>query len=1127
MAGAVKRTRTPSPSPLVQFSASSRSPSSRPRSRNSRSGSPRPSGELKCTLNGAECQKRIEKVKELWRVQKENDDLRFEFNASVKREVEGQLRNYDAYVKQPLESRNEQLDKDLKQTHKDLAQMRKLAHSLEHTNLDLLGDKVKLTGEVATLRKAMTKASVAEAAVARRERHALIDHKKTASSLMAEASLMREGIVRAEKRVANAESTTEAATAGEAIAWRDAEVANSERDELREDLLEVEKVADETKWSLLLAEKREARAKSKLALLEERFKVVDVAARAERSSEDWAALNRWGRYKAHQREQARFDSILAGHAFPPNDIAAVLSKRGLLDNIFDSPNGADIYFERLKEIIDHIATAEYGMPLAMYMHYQLKIPVPTLLCIDQAGSKKYSSSANRYDAKVLYSHPYRSGQFIKVPRIVPAVGKVIAATDTINKSLDIEVGENGAVSYRPVKSAFESMVKNGVGKHGMPELSAFADGAIEVPLVFQWDATGFKKQQLTTAAVRNPHSPHSAELLEVWAVGNVSDDKGGSTKLMGKQNIDTINDWIRGETCVDCNIGGVPTLLKPKPYFTLDLACLRHTEHIANSGFCGCDRDYSLRTTPPKPTSMVALRALLSKCKAHTARERFILSHMPLPGNDVPEPCTARGCTFGHGNVEKVRAEWEALLAEEKKLAAVLTKTGKQAFSKWRMAHAKMHFNIQPGEYGAPFFHYDLDDFLLDLLHLAELGIPKTPWKHGILNNCSDDSRAAISDYLTEIKHPLDTRRKDDGKSRVDKWFSGEKFASFCRGDKGSPGGPVAIAKCVKIIADDMQLRGVTAGGGSATEIEPVQAAIALPSAPPKLTGKAAKAAKSAAARAVAPAVAVATLAASGDTGALQASRAKLVHVPSEMEKAADPAHVKIIRDVYGSRAQTILNALLAFDAFFAWYYPLKKHTLELFDTDTAKVEQRALDNCQRAIDMHESFERLTLAGKLGHKSFLPHGAIFKLTKDILKVGDSSRFSVSALELQNAETKRTGEQGGARNIELRQSGFKRVPSSQEETKVVPTIGYGTTMSLSILRKLLGKKLLQLGDGLLRMPLMRRAERLFGAFGPGRSKQKSEGKHELLALRHNDPSGDTCVAAFVRSMAAVVGDLDPD
>jgi hypothetical protein len=215
---------------------------------------------------------------------------------------------------------------------------------------------------------------------------------------------------------------------------------------------------------------------------------------------------------------------------------------------------------------------------------------------------------------------------------------------------------------------------------------------------------------------------------------------------MGAENIAHVNKWIAAEECEEFRIDGETVKLKPKPWFSLDIACLRHTEHIANSGFCGCERDFALRTTPPKPTTAKEMRELLTKCKSHTGRTRFVLSHTPLPGKDLPEPCTAPGCDFGHGTPAKVKAEYDALLAEEKQLAGVLTKAGKTAFSKWRMKHAKLHENMQPGEYGAPFFHYDLDDFILDLLHMAELGLPKTPWKHGLLNNCSDDARGLLSE---------------------------------------------------------------------------------------------------------------------------------------------------------------------------------------------------------------------------------------------------------------------------------------------------------------------------------------------------------------------------------------------
>ena len=235
--------------------------------------------------------------------------------------------------------------------------------------------------------------------------------------------------------------------------------------------------------------------------------------------------------------------------------------------------------------------------------------------------------------------------------------------------------------------------------------------------------------------------------------------------------------------------------------------------------------------------------------------------------------------------------------------------------------------------YKCPLLHYDMDMFILDMLHLVELGLPKTPWKHGILNNASDDARETISKMLSDWKHPLDTRRKDDNRSRAQKWFTGEAWASFCAGQRGSPGGPQAIAQIVKVIADDMQRRGVSIGSGTA---EDGVGEVAKPK------GKAAAAARSAVSRSeAAPATAA-------------AQKPMLKHVPTAMERAADPADLKIIREIYGSRAQTIINTLLSFDAYFNFYYPLKDSELGVFDSDKEKVLQRAFESCCAAIDLHE-----------------------------------------------------------------------------------------------------------------------------------------------------------------------------
>ena len=76
---------------------------------------------------------------------------------------------------------------------------------------------------------------------------------------------------------------------------------------------------------------------------------------------------------------------------------------------------------------------------------------------------------------------------------------------------------------------------------------------------------------------------------------------------------------------------------------------------------------------------------------------------------------------------------------KERTMKADTSKAGKAAFSRWRMVHTHAHYNIQPGEHGCPMFQHELDDQILDALHMAELGIPKTPWKHCALANASED----------------------------------------------------------------------------------------------------------------------------------------------------------------------------------------------------------------------------------------------------------------------------------------------------------------------------------------------------------------------------------------------------
>ena len=814
----------------------------------------------------------------------------------------------------------------------------------------------------------------------------------------------------------------------------------------------------------------------------------------DRSVDEWAALDREALYKAEQRERLYLSEFLKSHAWRMKDIAAALDELNLVSELFDTEPFYNVYHRRVEALMSRLEQEEYGEVFGMFLHYEMNLTMDKIHRLNQAACMKFDRSLDRYSRKVLLYNPYKKDDphrrtVIKVPRVAPPLNKMVATKKKVEDKLNVESAENGRLALTSFTQVLQQLVAQDVGKQGMPSLPFYLKGN-KLPIVISFDGTGFGSQSLNTIALNNPATSQSAQMLRIFGLGNVGDDRDGTTRLLGP-NRATINSMIRDEeACITCDGGDVRFDI----FVVTDVAALRHTEHLAASGWCGCSRDVALRQTPKKPNTVSEMRELLKKCHEPTCDERFILSHMPLPGEDLPRPCTAPGCAYGH-NRNTVRAELAAMLAQEAELTKDATKKGKAAFSKWRMAHAHTHNNVQPGKYGEPMLHHDFNHVVLDTLHMAELNMPKIPWKHCILNNASDDARAAVSEQLKKWKHPLDCRRKDDNRVRAQKWFTGAKWSSFCAGTEGSPGGPAAIAAIVLIVAQDMQLN-----GSGIVEAPPPPVPAATAPRRPAGRGRGAFVAARAAGRA------------DKEPPGVMATRTETVHKPTAIEQTANPADLAIIRDLYGSRAQTIINALLAFDAFFAWYYPLK----ESIDAESSLVEReaRALDNCRSAIDVHEIYERCSIRG---HGSFMPHGAIFKLTKDILHVGDVWPYCTSALELQNAETKRVASTGGSRRLQMSDAGHTRRKARTDTVSgvVTATTGYATTMAISTLRKLLGAQVLRRGDGVIALPESRRKERLLA----GRTKLASnEVKMEVLKSDYK-PRLDTCTRAFVRLQAA--------
>ena len=53
-------------------------------------------------------------------------------------------------------------------------------------------------------------------------------------------------------------------------------------------------------------------------------------------------------------------------------------------------------------------------------------------------------------------------------------------------------------------------------------------------------------------------------------------------------------------------------------------------------------------------------------------------------------------------------AEYKAFIGEVEELEKNDTKAGQEKYSRYRMAHAHTHGNVQPGEYGRPFMPHNI-----------------------------------------------------------------------------------------------------------------------------------------------------------------------------------------------------------------------------------------------------------------------------------------------------------------------------------------------------------------------------------------------------------------------------------
>lgn len=201
--------------------------------------------------------------------------------------------------------------------------------------------------------------------------------------------------------------------------------------------------------------------------------------------------------------------------------------------------GYRIYLTETELLMKRLETEEFGLEFGLILHFEMNLTIPKILRVTQAACKVFDKHQNRHTSKVLLRDPWRADKVVHVPRVAPPRHKLEEACKRIYSEIGVQYTEDGKIAFTSFVDVFLQVIRQDSKMSGMPPLESFKDTGI--PLVISFDGTGYGNRALNTVVLRNPYMPSSNHQLRIFGLGNVHDDRGGTTQLLGP-NLKVIND---------------------------------------------------------------------------------------------------------------------------------------------------------------------------------------------------------------------------------------------------------------------------------------------------------------------------------------------------------------------------------------------------------------------------------------------------------------------------------------------------------------------------------------------------------------------------------------------------------
>ena len=201
------------------------------------------------------------------------------------------------------------------------------------------------------------------------------------------------------------------------------------------------------------------------------------------------------------------------------------------------------------------------------------------------------------------------------------------------------------------------------------------------------------------------------------------------------------------------------------------------------------------------------------------------LAHGCFPGEDLPRRC--RVCAKEpYASAE----EYTAAKLRCERLKGSSIKKEQALYKRERASYAQLHWFQH--EFCQPELHLGMESWIPELLHVLELNCGYLQWKHCTLKHCDPFCREMLAVFLTGLGAPLDTRKKEDGRAKADRWFKASTWDALVLGSNKFPGGLSTWYPCVVLLIIDC-FRDARDNGGQHTSAANVAAAAACAAPPP------------------------------------------------------------------------------------------------------------------------------------------------------------------------------------------------------------------------------------------------------------------------------------------------------